>query len=107
MCTLSELKVGERARVMGFGASAGGYRRKLLSLGILPGVVGLLEATEAIKLVLGIGESLAGRLLQFDALAMRFREFRVEADPQCPVCAPDRAFNGYPDYMALCAGADR
>ena len=76
-------------------------------LGVLPGVIGLLQATEAIKLVLGIGESLAGRLLQFDALAMRFREFRVEADPQCPVCTPDRAFNGYPDYMALCAGADR
>lgn len=76
-------------------------------LGVLPGVIGLLQATETIKLVLGIGESLAGRLLQFDALAMRFREFRVEADPQCPVCAPDRAFTGYPDYMALCAGADR
>ena len=76
-------------------------------LGVLPGVIGLLQATEAIKLLLGIGESLAGRLLQFDALAMRFREFRVEADPQCPVCTPDRAFNGYPDYMALCAGADR
>ncbi|TLX22348.1 molybdopterin-synthase adenylyltransferase MoeB [Thermomonas fusca] len=75
-------------------------------LGVLPGVIGLLQATEAIKLLLGIGESLAGRLLQFDALAMRFREFRVEADPQCPVCAPDRAFTGYPDYMALCAGAD-
>ena len=75
-------------------------------LGVLPGVIGLLQATEAIKLVLGIGESLAGRLLQFDALAMRFREFRVEPDPQCPVCAPDRAFTGYPDYMALCAGAD-
>mgnify|MGYP002393302477 CR=1 FL=1 len=76
-------------------------------LGVLPGVIGLLQATEAIKLVLGIGESLAGRLLQFDALAMRFRDFRVEADPQCPVCAPDRAFTGYPDYAALCAGADR
>ncbi|WP_287597213.1 molybdopterin-synthase adenylyltransferase MoeB [Thermomonas sp.] len=75
-------------------------------LGVLPGVIGLLQATEAIKLVLGIGESLAGRLLQFDALAMRFREFRVEVDPQCPVCAPDRAFTGYPDYKALCAGAD-
>lgn len=75
-------------------------------LGVLPGVIGLLQATEAIKLVLGIGESLAGRLLQFDALAMRFREFGVQADPQCPVCAPERAFNGYPDYMALCAGAD-
>lgn len=76
-------------------------------LGVLPGVIGLLQATEALKLLLGLGAPLTGRLLQFDALAMRFREFRVEADPQCPVCAPDRAFTGYSDYMALCAGADR
>ena len=73
-------------------------------LGVLPGVIGLLQATEAIKLVLGIGESLAGRLLQFDALAMRFRETRLLPDPACPVCAPDRAFPGYVDYAAFCAG---
>ena len=74
-------------------------------LGVLPGVIGLLQATEAIKLLLGLGEPLRGRLLQFDALAMRFRETRLAADPQCPVCAPDRAFNGYLDYAAFCAGA--
>jgi len=74
-------------------------------LGVLPGVIGLLQATEAIKLLLGLGESLRGRLLQFDALGMRFRETRLAADPQCPVCAPDRAFNGYIDYAAFCAGA--
>ena len=74
-------------------------------LGVLPGVIGLLQATEAIKLLLGIGDPLRGRLLQFDALAMRFRETRLAADPQCPVCAPDRAFNGYIDYAAFCAGA--
>jgi molybdopterin/thiamine biosynthesis adenylyltransferase/rhodanese-related sulfurtransferase len=74
-------------------------------LGVLPGVIGLLQATEAIKLLLGIGEPLRGRLLQFDALAMRFRETRLAADPQCPVCAPDCAFNGYIDYAAFCAGA--
>jgi molybdopterin/thiamine biosynthesis adenylyltransferase len=74
-------------------------------LGVLPGVIGLLQATEAIKLVLGIGEPLQGRLLQYDALAMRFRETRLAADPQCPVCAPDRAFPGYIDYAAFCAGA--
>ena len=74
-------------------------------LGVLPGVIGLLQATEAIKLLLCIGEPLRGRLLQFDALAMRFRETRLAADPQCPVCAPDRAFNGYIDYAAFCAGA--
>ncbi len=73
-------------------------------LGVLPGVIGLLQATEAIKLLLGLGESLSGRLLQFDALAMRFRETRLEADPHCPVCAPDRVFPGYADYAAFCAG---
>ena len=73
-------------------------------LGVLPGVIGLLQATEAIKLLLGIGEPLRGRLLQFDALAMRFRETRLLPDPACPVCAPDRAFPGYVDYAAFCAG---
>ncbi|HWS78180.1 MAG TPA: molybdopterin-synthase adenylyltransferase MoeB, partial [Thermomonas sp.] len=73
-------------------------------LGVLPGVIGLLQATEAVKLLLGIGEPLRGRLLQFDALALRFRETRLAADPQCPVCAPDRAFHGYIDYAAFCAG---
>ena len=73
-------------------------------LGVLPGVIGLLQATEAIKLLLGIGEPLRGRLLQFDALAMRFRETRLLPDPACPVCAPDRAFPGYVDYEAFCAG---
>ncbi|GAA5008754.1 hypothetical protein GCM10025793_19170 [Lysobacter lycopersici] len=71
-------------------------------LGVLPGVIGLLQATEAVKLILGIGAPLAGRLLQFDALAMRFREIRLSPDPQCPVCAPDSAFTGYIDYHAFC-----
>ena len=75
-------------------------------LGVLPGVIGLLQATEAIKLLLGIGEPLRGRLLQFDALAMRFRETRLMADPACPVCAPERAFPGYVDYAAFCAGGN-
>lgn len=73
-------------------------------LGVLPGVVGLLQATEAIKLILGLGEPLAGRLLHFDALAMRFRETRLRPDPECPVCAPGRAFPGYIDYARFCAG---
>ena len=73
-------------------------------LGVLPGVIGLLQATEAIKLLLELGEPLSGRLLQFDALAMRFRETRLAADPQCPVCASGRAFPGYADYAAFCAG---
>jgi len=73
-------------------------------LGVLPGVIGLLQATEAIKLVLGIGEPLAGRMLHFDALAMRFRETRLPPDPGCVVCAPGRPFPGYVDYEAFCAG---
>nr|WP_276329814.1 molybdopterin-synthase adenylyltransferase MoeB [Xanthomonas cucurbitae] len=74
-------------------------------LGVLPGVIGLLQATEAVKLLLGIGDSLAGRLLSFDALAMRFREIRLRPDPHCPVCAPDARFAGYPDYAAFCGSA--
>ncbi|MBS7455961.1 molybdopterin-synthase adenylyltransferase MoeB [Coralloluteibacterium stylophorae] len=73
-------------------------------LGIVPGVIGLLQATEAIKLVLGLGETLSGRLLHFDALRMRFRETRLPPDSDCPVCAPGRAFPGYIDYAAFCAG---
>lgn len=72
-------------------------------LGVLPGVIGLLQATEAIKLILGIGEPLTGRLLHFDALAMRFRETRLAADPCCAVCAAGRPFPGYIDYAAFCA----
>ena len=71
-------------------------------LGVLPGVIGLLQATEAIKLLLGIGEPLAGRLLHFDALAMRFRELRLRPDPDCMVCAAGRAFPGYVDYQQFC-----
>lgn len=72
-------------------------------LGVLPGVIGMLQATEAIKLILGIGEPLVGRVLMFDALAMRFHETRLAPDPECPVCAPGRAFPGYIDYAAFCS----
>lgn len=74
-------------------------------LGVLPGVIGMLQATETIKLILGIGEALIGRVLMFDALAMRFHETRLAPDPECVVCAPGRAFPGYIDYAAFCAGA--
>lgn len=74
-------------------------------LGVLPGVIGLLQATEALKLLLGIGSTLAGRLLHFDALGMRFRETRLSPDPDCPVCAPGRPFAGYEDIAALCAAS--
>ena len=73
-------------------------------LGVLPGVIGLLQATEAIKLLLGLGEPLVGRLLHFDALAMRFRETRLQADPDCNVCAPGNVMTGYIDYAAFCRG---
>ena len=53
---------------------------------MLPGVVGTIQATEAVKLVLGIGEPLIGRLLTYDALGMRFREVRLRRDPKCPLC---------------------
>ncbi|WP_101927680.1 MULTISPECIES: molybdopterin-synthase adenylyltransferase MoeB [Luteimonas] len=72
-------------------------------LGVLPGVIGLLQATEVLKLLLGIGTPLSGRLLQFDALGLRFRETRLGADPECAVCAPGRGFPGYIDYAAFCA----
>ena len=73
-------------------------------LGVLPGIIGLIQASEAIKLVLGLGESLSGRLLQFDALAMRFHEARLSPDPDCSVCAPGVAFAGYHVPAPACAG---
>jgi sulfur-carrier protein adenylyltransferase/sulfurtransferase len=75
-------------------------------LGVLPGVIGLLQATEAIKLLLGLGDPLTGRLLHFDALAMRFRETRLMPDPDCALCAPGRAFPGYADDPDLCRGGE-
>ena len=72
-------------------------------LGVLPGIIGLLQAAETIKLLLGIGTTLSGRLLHFDALALRFRETRLAPDPDCAVCAPGRAFPGYQDIEAWCA----
>ena len=72
-------------------------------LGVLPGIIGLLQATEAIKLILGLGQSLSGRLLHFDALSMRFRETRLRADPDCPVCAPGRVFPGYRQMAKTCS----
>ncbi|MBD9437394.1 molybdopterin-synthase adenylyltransferase MoeB [Pseudoxanthomonas sp. PXM03] len=71
-------------------------------LGVLPGVIGLLQATEVLKLLLGIGDPLTGRLLHFEALSMRFRETRLRHDPDCAVCALDLPFPGYIDYPAFC-----
>ncbi|HEY8682888.1 MAG TPA: molybdopterin-synthase adenylyltransferase MoeB [Rhodanobacter sp.] len=74
-------------------------------LGVLPGMVGLLQATEALKLILGLGEPLVGRLLNFDALDMRFREIRLPRDPACPGCGAAAVFNGYEDIARFCAAA--
>jgi molybdopterin/thiamine biosynthesis adenylyltransferase/rhodanese-related sulfurtransferase len=72
-------------------------------LGVLPGVVGLLQANEAMKLLLGIGQPLVGRLLCFDALAATFRELRLPRDPDCPGCSAHAEFRGYEDLAQLCA----
>jgi molybdopterin/thiamine biosynthesis adenylyltransferase len=72
-------------------------------LGVLPGVIGLLQATETLKLLLGLGEPLVGRLLCFDALRGRFTELAIERDPQCRYCGEGRAFPGYVDYERFCA----
>jgi molybdopterin/thiamine biosynthesis adenylyltransferase/rhodanese-related sulfurtransferase len=73
-------------------------------LGVLPGVVGSLQAAEALKLVLGIGEPLIGRLLLFDALAGSFSEVAVRRDAQCPVCGDEPTITEYVDYVAFCGG---
>jgi adenylyltransferase/sulfurtransferase len=71
-------------------------------LGVLPGVIGSIQALEAIKLVLGAGETLAGRLLLFDALRLRFRELRLRRDPDCPVCGDAPTIHELIDYDAFC-----
>jgi adenylyltransferase/sulfurtransferase len=76
-------------------------------LGVLPGVVGTLQATEAIKLVLGIGEPLIGRQLRYDALTMEFTELRMRRDPDCPVCSKDPSEIEFIDYEQFCAMPSR
>ncbi len=71
-------------------------------LGILPGVIGTLQATEAIKVILGIGEPLIGRFLIFDALKMRFRELKLRKDPDCPVCGEHPTVTQLIDYEQFC-----
>jgi adenylyltransferase/sulfurtransferase len=71
-------------------------------MGVLPGIVGSIQATEALKLVLGEGEPLVGRLLLFDALRMRFREMRLRRDPACPVCGDHPTVRELIDYERFC-----
>jgi adenylyltransferase/sulfurtransferase len=75
-------------------------------LGILPGVIGCIQATEVIKLILGNGESLIGRLLLYDALRMRFRELRVRRNPDCPVCGESPIIRELIDYEQFCGVGD-
>jgi sulfur-carrier protein adenylyltransferase/sulfurtransferase len=71
-------------------------------LGILPGIIGLVQATEAVKLILGVGEPLVGRLLLYDALAMRFRELKLRRNPECPVCGDHPTITKLIDYQEFC-----
>jgi len=76
-------------------------------LGVLPGIIGVIQATEAVKLLLGIGEPLVGRLLLYDALRMEFRELKLRKDPACPVCGPNRTIQGLIDYEQFCGVVSR
>src|SRR5437870_615487 len=71
-------------------------------LGVLPGIVGSIQAMETIKLILGAGEPLIGRLLLFDALKLQFRELKLAKDPDCPVCGPRPSVTALIDYEAFC-----
>ncbi|MEO8369946.1 MAG: molybdopterin-synthase adenylyltransferase MoeB [Candidatus Solibacter sp.] len=71
-------------------------------LGILPGTIGLIQATEAVKLILGIGEPLIGRLMLYDALGMRFRELKLRKNPECPICGDHRTITQLIDYHQFC-----
>jgi adenylyltransferase/sulfurtransferase len=71
-------------------------------LGILPGTIGLIQATEAVKLILGIGEPLVGRLMLYDALGMRFRELKLRRNPECPVCGDHPTITKLIDYQEFC-----
>ena len=80
-------------------------------LGVLPGTMGLLQATEVVKLIVGAGEPLVGRLLLYEALSATFTELKVRRDPECPVCSrepediSDEEMGVFPDYEAFCAAA--
>jgi len=76
---------------------------------VLPGIIGVIQATEAIKLLIGIGEPLIGRLLTYDALGMRFREVKLRRDPKCPLCGQHPSITDlsiHRDGGAACAPED-
>jgi len=71
-------------------------------LGVLPGIIGVMQAIEAIKLIIGIGDPLIGRLVNFDALKLRFREFKIRKDPNCPICGDHPTIHELIDYDQFC-----
>ena len=71
-------------------------------LGILPGLIGVVQATEVVKLIMGNGSSLVGRLLLYDALEMKFRELKLRKNPECPICGPNRTIHALIDYNQFC-----
>ncbi len=75
-------------------------------LGVLPGLIALIQATETVKIITGIGEPLYGRLVQYDALTMEFNEFRLKKDPKCPVCGEQPSVTELIDYQGFCGMAD-
>jgi len=75
-------------------------------LGVLPGIIGMLQAVETIKLILGIGEPLIGRLVHFEALKVHFRELKLRRDPQCPVCGENPTIFGPIDYDQFCGARE-
>ncbi|WP_287127538.1 molybdopterin-synthase adenylyltransferase MoeB [Candidatus Cyanaurora vandensis] len=71
-------------------------------LGILPGVIGVIQATEAVKIILGDAPTLSGRLLLYDAWAMKFRELKLRKNPECPICGPNPTITALIDYQEFC-----
>ena len=74
-------------------------------LGMLPGMVGTIQATEVVKLILGVGDSLSGKLLLIDALSMDFRTVKIRRNPECPLCGDTPSVTELIDYVAFCGGA--
>ncbi len=72
-------------------------------LGVLPGVIGMIQATEAIKLILGVGDPLVGRLFMYESLQMKFRTLKLRRDPSCPVCGDKPTITSYIDYEGFCS----
>ena len=86
-------------------SKSSGANWPLVGYGMLPGMVGTIQATETVKLILGVGESLSGRLLLIDALEMDFRAVKMRRNPDCPLCGDNPTVTELIDYVAFCGGA--